>query len=556
VRARAVLIATVILVASCQDAPTAPQPIAPVPGAAASADVGDAPQTIGINVGLVNEYDGGAGSAVSGAIYPHPTVVRATLSGGTVTYTPNYTGIGGPQGPFGPLGRTALEWHDGTSLHIERFFTNIKYILFFGDGAVLSASRDPMDYLVLAGFRPPGTNTFIFCGPIFLNPCFTYGGDGGTIVLSRLPAELSVTPEFTEVDEGATPYIDYRSVPLVVEGQQIPFVVDSTFWYPDKAKVGGPQDDSISAAGRGACASDVPDAALACRHRMLSSGTFIMKAWVNGIRKTGSAHITMKGRTIHIVPKASSIEPTVSRYTYDSITGKYPLTSIDTSQETITVSVTDGNGAKVPNAIVNLSLIAREGMAGHEHIGGKPTGSLSETEVHTGENGEAKVVFIVPEASGPVSIHGTSDGAKEDSAVVTVELKGLQRYPAGPDDEYTGMIEKMHTDNHWIAPGYTTKLKAFAKAVHDIVGEPLGINDISLQFGGLFDVDTVKHWDVPHRTHRQGTGADIRTRYKSAGQWPDSLGRRVLQEWKKLNLGNPVVEDNHVHLNFLKKAKP
>src|SRR4051812_40444848 len=144
---------------ACYDAPTIPRSTSPsIHGAAAVADIGDAPTSVTIDLGTVDQVNGSVNTPVAGVEYPHPTVVRATLSGGVVTYTPNFTGIGPAQGPFGPLGRTALEWHDGVDLHIVRFNTDIEYILFTGVGKVGSASRDPLGFLALAGFRPPGTN--------------------------------------------------------------------------------------------------------------------------------------------------------------------------------------------------------------------------------------------------------------------------------------------------------------------------------------------------------------------------------------------------------------
>ncbi|MDZ7806089.1 MAG: hypothetical protein U5K71_03120 [Gracilimonas sp.] len=74
-------------------------------------------------------------------------------------------------------------------------------------------------------------------------------------------------------------------------------------------------------------------------------------------------------------------------------------------------------------------------------------------------------------------------------------------------------------NNHYATEAFRDSLIAIANAWADSVANdstldnrqtPLNINDISLPNGGRFDV--FGSWNAPHRTHRLGRDADIRTR--------------------------------------------
>ena len=54
-----------------------------------------------------------------------------------------------------------------------------------------------------------------------------------------------------------------------------------------------------------------------------------------------------------------------------------------------------------------------------------------------------------------------------------------------------------------------SKIRDLCKAYFDEYGEKVGINDMSLPRGGLFDLNG--DWITPHQTHREGKNADIRS---------------------------------------------
>jgi len=67
-----------------------------------------------------------------------------------------------------------------------------------------------------------------------------------------------------------------------------------------------------------------------------------------------------------------------------------------------------------------------------------------------------------------------------------------------------------HADTHWGTQSLINTLVTIADEYKTIfpAAPPLYINDMSLPWGGLFDVN--HDWRVPHKLHRCGNHADIR----------------------------------------------
>ena len=76
----------------------------------------------------------------------------------------------------------------------------------------------------------------------------------------------------------------------------------------------------------------------------------------------------------------------------------------------------------------------------------------------------------------------------------------------------------------------------------------LGVNDMSLELGGVFDID--RTWLPPHAEHRVGHNADIDVRRDSLD---DDYGRAVSAVWVRRmghTLGDERQSRNHVHLIY------
>ena len=266
-------------------------------------------------------------------------------------------------------------------------------------------------------------------------------------------------------------------------------------------------------------------------------------------------------RKVEVAPSRTLIEPTARYWKFDAMKKQYtphPTRLPDTSRTVVTVSVIDAAGTPVPNVDVTLTLHAREGSAGHDHAGGKPTGiyqtlahdPLPEGVINTGASGVAKLYFVASEVSGPVQLEGTSVNARPDTATVQVGIPGLAAMPPGPHYLFTGAVKGQHSDNHYGTPAALAAFRQFADSLNQWIGEPLGINDVSLPQGGLFDVGG-QQWELPHGYHRRGTHADVRTKYASRQVFSKKLQERMRALWKlTLHFGEPVNEADHLHLNY------
>ncbi|MEK7287395.1 MAG: hypothetical protein AAB091_02375, partial [Elusimicrobiota bacterium] len=70
-------------------------------------------------------------------------------------------------------------------------------------------------------------------------------------------------------------------------------------------------------------------------------------------------------------------------------------------------------------------------------------------------------------------------------------------------------------------------------------GQALGINDMSLVFGGLFDVN--HDWKPPHNLHRVGRSVDV-DRCATAATGAVLVNQKLLDQIMKINGGSRIVE--------------
>lgn len=283
----------------------------------------------------------------------------------------------------------------------------------------------------------------------------------------------------------------------------------------------------------------------------------------HGLSVQASRNVVVRGddRTVKLSVARDSIRPTARYWKLDTRTKTYTLNPShppDTSRTVVTVSVVDGSRAPIPNVTVTVSSKARESSSGHVHTGGKPKGIFQTLErapldagtISTGPSGVVKLYYVASEVSGPVTIVGTSASAVSDSTTVYVKVPGLVAMSPGASYVFTGAIANRHTANHFGTPQALQAFAEFADSVSAWIGEPLGINDISLADGGLFDVGS-SAWDIPHGYHRRGTHADIRTKYANNAVFSRKEQARMRALWKvTLGYGEPVDEADHLHLNF------
>lgn len=186
----------------------------------------------------------------------------------------------------------------------------------------------------------------------------------------------------------------------------------------------------------------------------------------------------------------------------------------------------------------------------------------------TGANGWLYVHYTMPEAAGTVSFTVTCTApfpqSGQNSAQVSenAEVDGLVSLSSGQGYVVQGPIPAYHSDNSYVVPGFAALLQEIpanftqALAYFDLAtGQTLQSVTItytseSLPSGGLFDYNAT--WAPPHRTHRQGTEADL-----YVGNLPANLRTFLRAAVLASGLGTPVPgEDpntltaNHWHVTF------
>jgi hypothetical protein len=92
----------------------------------------------------------------------------------------------------------------------------------------------------------------------------------------------------------------------------------------------------------------------------------------------------------------------------------------------------------------------------------------------------------------------------------------LDRLEASPGLILIGETDA-HRENHYGTLRTVVALRDIGDAwVQLYPNYPVGINDMSLEWGGLFDLDS--SWAPPHKTHRRGENVDVRIRDKNEEQ--------------------------------------
>lgn len=155
---------------------------------------------------------------------------------------------------------------------------------------------------------------------------------------------------------------------------------------------------------------------------------------------------------------------------------------------------------------------------GHNHPGG-PIGSIKPSKFVLGEKypQNFKQVYRAPNACGLVTlstVFSNGDVVENTIRIIEAPLKPLKR------SKYIKLIgmTKEHPDNHYGTAKMNSKLGKLAKRFFDKYKERLEVNDMSLIWGGLFDVSNKKPWKKPHKTHDSGRYADVRSKTMSEKQ--------------------------------------
>jgi hypothetical protein len=250
-----------------------------------------------------------------------------------------------------------------------------------------------------------------------------------------------------------------------------------------------------------------------------------------------------------IIPEPGEVWPTL-RERFEGNAGDRNI------KKMITVSVTR-DGMSLSNYAVTIAAKMMLPSAGHEHanqppqnllgefkdIRTKATGKSTITTV-TDESGQIRLDFTAPEFSGNLEIKATSTTDNvEDKKELVVKVPNLVEFAAGGDYSLTGTKEGKHTKNHFFY-SQTAKdelvkaAKEFADADWNTTGK-IRLNDMSLESGGLFDLNAQWTNGDGHDSHRIGRSVDIENlklepiKKKSPFTGRDTTATKPDVEWVK-----------------------
>ncbi len=166
----------------------------------------------------------------------------------------------------------------------------------------------------------------------------------------------------------------------------------------------------------------------------------------------------------------------------------------------------------VSGMLIQFSSVAEPDSGGHLHTEGRPGGIFDALSCITGNDGTCAVFYAASDFGGIENISAAVSNAPtvKASAVLTVRVPGL--IELGPSNFYrlTGDTDA-HRKNHFAAEKALSGAFDIAFDFFEAFGKTLGINDMSLPSGGLFDIGPPKYffWQTSHVLHRVGKSVDI-----------------------------------------------
>jgi hypothetical protein len=296
------------------------------------------------------------------------------------------------------------------------------------------------------------------------------------------------------------------------------------------------------------------------------------------------------------VPDSTGTSCVLEQYTISEPQDQTQLPDVEPgSSREVTARVTSQTGQPKEGAVVRFHLDVDPTSGGHDHgeTGGhnktyerRPRGTivgsncvpesgdatLDTYDCTTGLEGYVSFNFNAPDASGTHTFTATcvSQGCSGSrTAKVNVKVDGL--WPI-PDSAYYALTEDGsskvigstadHTSNHYLTNAAALKLWRLASDFYDYqirngVTSPtlLHLNDASLKWGGVFDIDA--DWVPDHEEHRRGTVIDVRANSKP-GAIPPEYFAAFMDMSVNLKV-DPHFEggstNQHFHLRLLKRKE-
>lgn len=194
-------------------------------------------------------------------------------------------------------------------------------------------------------------------------------------------------------------------------------------------------------------------------------------------------------------------------------------TSISNSTVVTAHLINASNSADcVGGKTIQFTSQAQELSGGHNHSGGRPTGTFTQPSCATGPDGTCSVTYAASEVGGVEQITAalTGNPPQQASTMLNVQVPSLVNF-----EDLSGILNgtilrfsaggSAHPQSHFIKPGNAANIFGIANGIFDLYQATVGLNDMSLPQGGLFDIGPPKYtfWSRPHNLHREGNSVDI-----------------------------------------------
>ena len=177
------------------------------------------------------------------------------------------------------------------------------------------------------------------------------------------------------------------------------------------------------------------------------------------------------------------------------------------SQTTSTITVSLTSPAPPEGCTVNLSIEPVANSGGHSHDGNRPKGSITPAVIPlTNTKTSDTATYTSNVVSGEERIIATVTGGDESQAKIKVRVRTLGEMGESSAWKLTGQTT-IHPVNHYGTYTVVGIIGNMAADYYEETGIAIGINDMSLPWGGLFDINN--NWSTPHSLHRVGKSVDV-----------------------------------------------
>lgn len=178
---------------------------------------------------------------------------------------------------------------------------------------------------------------------------------------------------------------------------------------------------------------------------------------------------------------------------------------------TVQASWTDGSSTSGLPVTLRTEYQATSGGHAHQATNRAGFGSFSPSSGAIGSNGQFQANYNPGSVSGSEKLFGRVESAEwtdSGSTIVSTKVFGLTEVFSGGNVLIGGSLPE-HPRNTFANSLAIARITELADTFFAVTGKKIPYNDISLEWGGLFDLDRQFTIDGRHKEHRCGQDVDV-----------------------------------------------